>query len=733
MGICPWCKRDQSEILGTKPDGVTLYKCQICGLIFQSGNKADKMHYTRDYYEKDFGNQEKQQIRYQLVQYITGGFKGISSVLDVGCGAGLFLEKVAKSCPKATGLDKSPWSVDICKAKGLEIYNEQLETFYPKEKYDLVTAWEVVEHIEDLRSFLNSVKKIMSDIGIFMLSTPNVSSYRAKKYGLEWKGFCWRHEHLCYFSAPVLECMLKEIFTENQVQFVEFDWRSEDTLVAIVKNNKETFSDKPQKALFVGRTNGLEVPGGDMVQLFNTKIAIEKRGFTVDVSLSALPALNFNYDVIHQFGLSHAEAVDQFFHLEDKCDHAVLSPIYWNPDETKRSTEEIAEIAKQSKNLSELKEILGLYGQGKVMIEGLRNYSYLYEKMREERHDLISKVKHFLPNSYAEMHELRRDFGLFRSAYTVVPNAVDVDLFLNADPSWFVREYGIKDFVLCAARLEPRKNQLMLLLAMQETALPCVIIGRSQVPEYAELCHRYAPSGTVFLDNIPQDLLASAYKAARVHALVSWSETPGLSSLEAALGGCSIVVSDRGPTWEYFGDMAYYCDPGNINSIRDAVLQAWENHFDERQASLRELIVKKYTWDKAAECTLQAYKKVTRSKTGSYVNDDRMYVIRAQERKTSLCLRLGDAKKIAIFGASLTGRECYESALEGGLEVKFFLDNSPARQGTSFLGLPVYSVDYIVRPGAEEVDAVILASAGYHEEMARQLIELGCRKPLVRP
>ena len=68
--------------------------------------------------------------------------------------------------------------------------------------------------------------------------------------------------------------------------------------------------------------------------------------------------------------------------------------------------------------------------------------------------------------------------------------------------------------------------------------------------------------------------LRQLYRAASVHACVSWYETPGLVSLEAALSGCKLVVTPGGSTREYFGEDAFYCRPDDAASIRAAVVQA---------------------------------------------------------------------------------------------------------------------------------------------------------------
>src|SRR6185437_7691066 len=72
-------------------------------------------------------------------------------------------------------------------------------------------------------------------------------------------------------------------------------------------------------------------------------------------------------------------------------------------------------------------------------------------------------------------------------------------------------------------------------------------------------------------------LLASAYAAARVFALPSWFETPGLAALEAALAGCAVVVTPNGCTREYFGPRVEYARPDRPAAIRAALARAWEH------------------------------------------------------------------------------------------------------------------------------------------------------------
>jgi glycosyltransferase involved in cell wall biosynthesis len=224
-----------------------------------------------------------------------------------------------------------------------------------------------------------------------------------------------------------------------------------------------------------------------------------------------------------------------------------------------------------------------------------------YKRSQEK---LLSMAGMLLPNSHSEMLRIERDFPQAKEKpRVIVPNAIDPQLFSSpqVEP---IEEF--RNSVMCVGRIEGRKCQLELMRALKGTGLKLVIIGKpapNQLAYYNQIKEEMDSTVTM-LGEVPHEDLPRYYSSCKVHALVSWMETTGLSSLEAGASGANLVITDKGDTRDYFGDLAHYCSPDSLESIREAVLAA---HRQPRSEALRRKILECYTWTRAAEATLAAY------------------------------------------------------------------------------------------------------------------------------
>jgi 2-polyprenyl-6-hydroxyphenyl methylase/3-demethylubiquinone-9 3-methyltransferase len=102
------------------------------------------------------------------------------TALDVGCGAGLLTEPLARLGAKVTGFDASPEVIAVARehaaAMGLEINYRVGDVQALGGQFDLITAMEVIEHVADPAAFVAALAKRLAPGGLLIVSTPNATA-----------------------------------------------------------------------------------------------------------------------------------------------------------------------------------------------------------------------------------------------------------------------------------------------------------------------------------------------------------------------------------------------------------------------------------------------------------------------------------------------------------------------------------------------------------------------------
>ncbi len=225
--------------------------------------------------------------------------------------------------------------------------------------------------------------------------------------------------------------------------------------------------------------------------------------------------------------------------------------------------------------------------------------------------DICGWADRVLPNSREEAELVIHGLNVDKAKVTVIPNGVD-ERFADASPELFKQSYGLENFILNVGHIgHRRKNVLALIKALGQIDHPAVIIGRIIAGEYGDACVREAAKykHILLIDGLPNDspMLASAYAAADVFALPSLFETPGIAALEAGLAGAKVVITPHGGPREYFGGMADYVQPDDVEDIRKGIEKALNR---KRSPELREHIRQQFLWQVVSQKTASVYKEV---------------------------------------------------------------------------------------------------------------------------
>ena len=397
------------------------------------------------------------------------------------------------------------------------------------------------------------------------------------------------------------------------------------------------------RVLMQNRSNVFTQRGGDTVLMERLKLALEARNVEVVFDLDGSAHLA-EFDIVHLFNFALPEMI-RFFgeRAEQAAKPFVITTL----------AEDIPNFHNQS--VSYASALMEYVARGQTTKWWQTHVPDLQAVVKSQRFDNSWAADHaaaLLSNGGGETRVLRREYG---DAVRVTEINLGSTIGAAGDKQLFINEFGLSDFVLCVGRIESRKNQLMLLKALEQSDLPVVLAGGgfTYQPGYTDAVRVFKRKGkTLLLDKISPEMLASAYCAAKVHVLPSWYELPGLVSLEAASYGCPIVVSDTGTTRDYVGETAWYVDPANEQSIVNAVYAAY---YSPIKSGLKEVAMK-YTWEQTADQTLREYQQILGISTAASVEAVQVKTVEIGE--TGQSSRKEESDKLLDEGeAAARGRE----------------------------------------------------------------------------
>lgn len=183
---CPVCSLSNEHILFDKEGGVYV-KCNKCQMVYL--NPVFKDEYLEDYYRNNHSVQSEvvendsdfySRLYNQGLDSVDKLIDENSSILDIGCSAGVFLD-IAKSRGWSTfGIELNETEFLHCKNKGHVVYNTGLEHVELSTRFDVISLWDVFEHIKDGRRYLSDLKPHLNSDGVVFLQIPSADALAAR-------------------------------------------------------------------------------------------------------------------------------------------------------------------------------------------------------------------------------------------------------------------------------------------------------------------------------------------------------------------------------------------------------------------------------------------------------------------------------------------------------------------------------------------------------------------------
>jgi SAM-dependent methyltransferase len=228
---CALCGSREEELVYSLPDWMLenktvqarLVRCLRCGLIYQNPrptpNEIDRFYpdnYSPYTASDDDGRKSwllrkavqvglERRYRWATQMHPSGG-----RLLDVGCATGIVLDYIQRKPGwTVSGVDISNTAAEVARQKyGLEVFTGTLESAHFDDcTMDVVTLWDVLEHLFDPGGTLDEIRRILKPGGLLVIRVPNADSRDAAFFGPYWSG--WEPpRHFYAFGKDQLAAML---------------------------------------------------------------------------------------------------------------------------------------------------------------------------------------------------------------------------------------------------------------------------------------------------------------------------------------------------------------------------------------------------------------------------------------------------------------------------------------------------------------------------------------------
>lgn len=188
-----------------------IVRCNACGFMYQNPqpDPAWILSAYEDVVDTRYDDEREGRLhtfRRELAEI--GRLTPPGRLLDVGSHVGVFVEVAQAMGWEADGVEPSRWAAELARSRGLSVICGTVDDLHGQaSSYDLVTLWDVVEHLPDPAAELRRLYGLLRRGGLLAISTMDVDAPIARLLGRRWPWYM--QMHLFYFSRRTLRQLVE--------------------------------------------------------------------------------------------------------------------------------------------------------------------------------------------------------------------------------------------------------------------------------------------------------------------------------------------------------------------------------------------------------------------------------------------------------------------------------------------------------------------------------------------
>lgn len=238
---CPLCNKKVSRIIADElRDGTKqkVFFCEQCKLGMLDSHVSED--FLKEYYSKEYRSIGKpklsavsdpaelfeiyQEFQGDRLRLLTPHFGKTKKLVEIGCSSGMFLCRVKNKVGTIVGIDYDASAAAYAAKKcGCPVYTTNLnETPLEKESFDIIAAFQVLEHVKSPMEFIKDIGVYLKPGGVIAIEIPNLAAALLSVYNLPfYKKFFFHRSHLWYHTEKSLEKLMTGCGYRGKIYYVQ--------------------------------------------------------------------------------------------------------------------------------------------------------------------------------------------------------------------------------------------------------------------------------------------------------------------------------------------------------------------------------------------------------------------------------------------------------------------------------------------------------------------------------